>query len=199
MVRKILHTPNHRIVKGTEFLIASVKELRAEGLKVELDLLEGVSNNIIRSRMREADILADQFVLTGYALSACEGMASGLPVMSNVENETLTRVFRRYSFLDECPILSTSPESLKSNLRALVTRPKLREELGRAGRAFIEKYHSIESGRYLFRHVYDRLLHGSTSDLMNLYHPLHSPHVNLPRIEHRLCENRLVDSDEIQY
>ena len=38
-------------------------------------------------------------------------MASGLPVLANLDHEAYTTVFRRYAFLNECPILSSSPET----------------------------------------------------------------------------------------
>jgi glycosyltransferase involved in cell wall biosynthesis len=86
-------------------------------------------------------------------MSALEGMASGLPILSNLDSETYTRVFRRYAFLNECPILSTTPETVKDHLRVLVTHPQLRKELGEAGRKYVEKYthmirQSIFSNRY---------------------------------------------------
>ena len=123
-VVKVMHTPNHRGAKGTEFLIEVVEVLQREGLKIELVLLENVPNDKVREMMQEVDILADQFIATAYALSAIEGMASGLPVMSNLENEAYTRVFRRYAFLNECPILSTMPETLEGNLRLLSKKPE---------------------------------------------------------------------------
>jgi glycosyltransferase involved in cell wall biosynthesis len=188
---KVIHTPNHRGFKGTEFLVQAVEELKAEGLKVELVLLEGVQNSEVRRLMQEADILAEQFI-QGYALSAIEGMASGLPVMSNLESEHYTRAFRRYAFLNECPIVSTSPETLKRNLRALVTDPALREQLGRAGRQYVEKYHSYETARYLFGSIYEKILGGKDVDLMNLFHPLKSEYNRRrPLVEHPLVESRL--------
>ena len=48
--------------------------------------------------MPTADIHVDQ-LLMGYAMSAIEGLATGLPVLSNLENEQITRVFRRFSYL----------------------------------------------------------------------------------------------------
>ena len=84
---KIIHTPNHRGFKGTEFLVAAVNELRSEGLKIELILLEGVKNELVRHIMEnDADILAEQFIATAYAMSGIEGMASGLPVLANLNN-----------------------------------------------------------------------------------------------------------------
>ena len=95
---KIIHTPNHTDFKGTEFLIDAVAQLKEEGLLVDLILLERVPNEKVRKLMQTADILAEQFIFTGYALSGLEGMASGLPVLANLDQEAYTRVFRRYAF-----------------------------------------------------------------------------------------------------
>lgn len=194
---RVLHTPNHRGYKGTEFLVHAVEALKQEGLDVELVLLEGVSNDRVRDWMQKVDILAEQFIFTGYALSAVEGMASGLPVIANLEDEHYTRVFRRYAFLDECPILSATPETLKDRLRVLITQPRLREELGRAGRAYAEKYCSYETSQYLFGSVYDKILHGKDVDLMDLFHPLKSEfNRRRPRVRHPLYENCLPPAGE---
>ncbi|MCS7165990.1 MAG: aminotransferase, partial [Candidatus Calescibacterium sp.] len=83
---KVVHSPNHRGLKGTEFLIKTVEELKEEGLKIELILLEKVQNDIVREIMQEADILAEQFIIPGYGLNGIEGMASGLPVLANLDD-----------------------------------------------------------------------------------------------------------------
>jgi glycosyltransferase involved in cell wall biosynthesis len=189
---RVLHTPNHRGFKGTEFLIEAVEDLQREGLLVELVLLEGVPNDQVRKTMLEVDILAEQFLASIYALSGIEGMASGLPVLVNLESEPHTRPFRRYSYLDECPALSTSPETIRANLRRLVADPSLRETLGRAGRRYVEKYHSYATAQYMFGAIYRQLLDGEVVDLMRLFHPLLSPYMKAtPRIDHPLVENRL--------
>lgn len=190
---RVIHTPNHRGFKGTEFIIDAVDKLKKEGYKVELILLEKVPNDQVLAVMQEADVLAEQLIFSGgYALSGIEGMATGLPVLANISNEAYTRVFRRYSFLNECPILSTNPENIQENLRILVTNPELREELGRAGRAFVEKYHSYETAQYLFSSVYDKILHGKDVDLMTLFHPLKSKYnMRKPYVQHPLFENQL--------
>lgn len=189
---KVLHAPNHRGFKGTEFIIDAVDRLKAEGLQVELVLVEKVSNRRIRELMQEVDILADQCIMTGYAINSMEGMASGLPVLANHEEEIYTRVFRRYGFLNECPILSTSPENIVDNIRVLVTNPSLRETLGKAGRKFVEKYHSFASAQYLFGSIYDKILDGKDVDLMNLFHPLTSAYNRrTPHIDHPLVDSRL--------
>jgi hypothetical protein len=189
---RVLHTPNHRGFKGTEFLLRAVQELQREGLLVELVLLESVPNEQVRRTMQEVDILAEQFIASVYALSGIEGMASGLPVLVNLESEPHTRPFRRYSYLDECPALSTTPETITANLRRLVTDPALRETLGRAGRRYVEKYHSFATAQYMFGAIYRRLFDGEAVDLMRLFDPVTSPYVAAtPRIDHPLIENRL--------
>jgi len=189
---QILHAPNHRGAKGTEFLIHAVAQLKEEGLAIELILAEKRQNEELRELMQHGDILADQLVLPGYGMAAIEGMASGLPVISNLELDAYTRIFRRYSFLDECPIIAASPETIKRNLRILIRNPSLRRELGRAGRTYVEKYHSYATAQYLFGAIYRKLLDGEDVDLMNLFHPLKSPYGRgMPRVKHPLVENRL--------
>ena len=189
----VIHTPNHRGFKGSEFLIKAVEELQAEGLQVKLILLERLQNDEVRRIMREeADILAEQFIATAYAMSGIEGMATGLPVIANLDHPAYTQPFRRYSFLNECPILSTTPESLKEHLRMLITRPELREALGKAGRVFVTKYHSERTAQFLFSKVYDRIWFGREVDLINLFHPLLGEYAcDQPKTDHPLVENRL--------
>lgn len=195
-VVQVLHSPNHRGFKGTEYLIQAINELKEEGLQIELVLLEKVQNIRVRELMQEVDILAEQFIFTGYALSGIEGMASGLPVLANLDHEAYTTVFRRYSFLNECPILSTTPETLKDNLRLLITNPELRKELGELGRKYAEKYHSYEMAQYLFTHIF-RKLDGEDIDLMNLFHPLKSEYVQNNYIKTPLVNNRYIPKEEV--
>jgi hypothetical protein len=189
---RIIHTPNHRVFKGTEFIIDAVDRLKARGLLVELDLLEGVKNTEVRARMQLADILVEQIIVAGYALSAIEGMASGLTVLSNLTDERFLQVFRRYSYLDECPIVAASPETIGEVLEKLIRSPRLRAMLGRAGRAYVEKYHSDEMARFLFGTIHDKVLGRREVDLINLFHPLKSEWMrSRPRIEHPLERNRI--------
>jgi glycosyltransferase involved in cell wall biosynthesis len=174
---RVMHAPNHRGVKGTEFLVAAVETLRAEGLDIDLELVEGRPNEEVRALMQEVDVFADQFILTGYGLAAVEAMASGLPAMCNLEDDYVMRVFRLYSFFGECPVVSASPELIADRLRLLVTSPGLRRELGEAGRRYVERFHSEAASQYLFGSIYRKLLDGEDVDLMNLFHPLKSPYM----------------------
>lgn len=138
----VIHAPNHRATKGTSHLERAVRELRADGLKIGLQILERRPNDEVRAAIRSCDIVADQFMDPGYALFSIESMASGKPVlcrMSPIAEELRTES------LDACPIVDTDPGNLRENLKRLVEDPALRRELGRAGRRFALDYHSSEA------------------------------------------------------
>jgi len=189
---KILHTPNHRGFKGTEFIIKAVADLKNEGLNVELILLEATPNDKVNEIMADADILAEQLIIA-HGLSAVEGMAKGLAVISNFEDEQRNKVFRTYSYLNECPIVSASPESITDVLRTLVVNPLLRHELGVAGRAYVEKYHSYAYGQFLFGQIYKKIWDGENIDMLNIFHPCNPGSYNnmQPIIPHPLLKNKI--------
>jgi glycosyltransferase involved in cell wall biosynthesis len=190
----VAHTPNHRGVKGTEYIIEAVSTLQKEGLNVKLELLEGVPNDFIRNRFSsKVDILVEQLNGYGYALSGLEGMASGLPVISSPQNNDFIEPFRLWSYFDECPIVGSSSKLITSDLRKLVVNPDLRNSLGNAGREYVEKYHGLDSAQFFFRNVID-YVYGKKKSLMNLYHPLTGEYPNRsPKIQHPLVNNQIVD------
>jgi glycosyltransferase involved in cell wall biosynthesis len=149
----IVHAPNHRRYKGTRFLIDAVERLRAEGVPVELTLVEGVVSEEARRIYAEADIIADQFLIGAYAVFAIEGMALGRPVVCYLNNR-----FRRFHpEWEECPIVSASPPELRSQLARLAADIELRRELGRRGPLYVERYHSLESVGRDMDAIYRRL------------------------------------------
>jgi glycosyltransferase involved in cell wall biosynthesis len=188
----ISHFPNHRGFKGTEFIKNAIDELISQGFKIKFNIVEKKKNYQVREILKNSDILAEQLIAGAFGLNALEGMATGIPVISNLSNEFLNKVFRRYSFLNECPVVSGTPETIKDVLRVLITNPQLREELGRAGRQYVEKYHSNKTAQYVFGSIYDKLINNKDVDLMNLFHPILSPYnKELPFVKHPLVNNQL--------
>ena len=189
----VAHAPNHRGFKGSEFVIDAVRQLQLEGLKVELILIEKVQNEEVRRLFQsEVDILVEQLIATGHGMNALEGMSCGLPVMSNLEDNRYTTIFRRWSFLNECPIVSASPETVVHNLRELIRRPELRRKIGLASRQYVEKYHDSDSAQHLFSNIL-KYVYGEIDSLINLYHPLLGTYSKRkPLIKHPLINNRII-------
>jgi hypothetical protein len=168
---RIVHAANHRGFKGTDFLIAAVDQLRADGHDVELDVVERTTNDDVLRRMARADIYVDQLV-AGYAFAALEAMALGKVVISPVDGTEATQVFRRYSYLDECPIVNASPETIYAVLLGLIADRAYWPETGRASRAFCERRHSFDASTEMWDAIFRRVWFGENVDLINYYHPL---------------------------
>jgi glycosyltransferase involved in cell wall biosynthesis len=159
---RVVHAPNHRGLKGTEVLIEACNELAAEGHDVELRLLERVPNDRVRLEMATADIVAEQFLL-GYGLTAIEGMSLGRPVLSNLSDDFYYASFRGETGLEECPIVDTTPDRIKDNLRRLIADDTLRRELGEAGRAYVLRHHSYEAVARMWTQIYRHVWHGEAA------------------------------------
>lgn len=160
----VIHAPNHRGLKGTEFLVSACRELEQEGLPIRLELLENVPNADVKRIMGDADIVAEQF-LHGYALTAMEGMSLGKPVLSNLSDDAYYEVLRLYGGLDECPIVNTPVRELKHELRRLVLDPELRASLGRAGRTYVLRHHSYEAVGRMWELVYRQVWLGEKLEI----------------------------------
>lgn len=190
----VFHCPNHRGTKGTEFIVQAVEDLRKEGLKIKLTLIEKMQNSELLKKMyEEADILAEQVILNSYGLNGIEGMAMGLPIICNLESHFQTKVFRVYSYLNECPAVSADPEDVKEQLRILIKNPALREKLGRFGRMYVEKYHSRATSQYMYELMLRKVWHNENVDLLNAFHPLKDNPLKKihPPIEHGMRRNKL--------
>jgi glycosyltransferase involved in cell wall biosynthesis len=133
----IAHAPTDRRVKGTSHVIEAVDQLRREGVPIRLDLVEGTNRQEVFGRVAQADVLVDQLLIGWYGGVAVEAMALGRPVLAYIrEEEPDDNPFR-----DSLPIVRTSPATLAADLRSLAADRERRHELGRAGRAFVEKHH----------------------------------------------------------
>jgi len=194
---RIAHAPNHRGFKGSEFVIEAVRQLQAEGVQVELLLIEGKPNSEVKRILyEEADILVEQLICPGHGLNALEGMASGLPVVCNLENDDYLRPLRRWSYFGQCPLVSAEPENLIEVLRQLISEPKLRHHLGRAGRDYIEKYQGKSAAQFFYMKVIDYVC-GNGGHLIHLFHPLTSARMKeLGPIDHPLKNSKLPKSEK---
>jgi glycosyltransferase involved in cell wall biosynthesis len=149
----VVHSPNHPEYKGTRYLVEAVERLQREGMAVELVLVQGMPNDEARAAYERAHVIADQFLIGAYALFAIEGMALGKPVLCFL-NERFAPSHPEWS---ECPIVSTTPETIAANLRRLADDPGLREDIGRRGPPYVEKYHSLRAVGAQFDGIYRSL------------------------------------------
>ena len=148
---RVVHSPNHRHFKGTRFLEAAVGSLLRKGSEIELDLVEGVPYVEARRRYAEADVVFAQCLAGSPGYTEIEAMATGKPVISYIRGPGYL------AHSPGCPIVSATPETLESEMEALVRDPALRKSLGRRGREWVEAYWSYEALAPAYERFHDEL------------------------------------------
>ena len=136
----IVHAPNHRMFKGTHFLIEAIEKLQSRGFPVQLTLVEKLPNSEALKIYRTADIIFDQCLIGFHGYFALEGMAMGKPVMCYIRKpqEYLLNP-------EECPIINTHIDTLEQDIEELVNdRDRLRK-IGIKSRQYIEKYFTLDA------------------------------------------------------
>ena len=168
---RIAHAPNHRGVKGTEFVIDVINSLKNKGYLIELVLIENMKNREVKEVLKRCDILIDQLNL-GYAMNAIEGMALSMPVITNLTNKAYIKVFEQYAYLQECPLVSSDYKTLYNALEELIQDSEKRKRLGMSGREYVSKYHSKKTAYLMFSRIYENVWFDAKNDLINYFHPL---------------------------
>jgi len=188
---RIAHFPNHRGVKGTEFIMQACEQLIKEGVEIELDFFQGLSNEEALSRIRDSsDIVVESVTGPGHGLTAIESMSLGKVVINNLDDDNFFDPFRRYSFFAQCPIVSANPENIKEVIRKLALDRNLRDELSKAGREYVVRFHSLKAAQVLFSHVFEYVL-GNGPRPINLFHPISGYYSGFDPIPNPLKKNRI--------
>ena len=141
----VLHAPNHKNIKGSQFFINAVEELKAEGYPIEIRLLEKLPNEELKKAILEADIVADQLIIGWYAMYALESMAMGKPVLCYLRNDlydlyAVSGLVQR----DEIPLINCTPFDVKEKIKELVQNRGKIAEIGKKSREYVIKHHSLE-------------------------------------------------------
>lgn len=137
---KFVHAPSNRDVKGTTLIEDAVAALRQQGFNIELDLVEGLSNEEALRRIEDSDILIDQLFAGWYGGVAVEAMALGKPVVAYLRESDLVQI--PAEMRSQIPIIRTDSDSLVETLRKIATSS--RAELmnrARSSRRFAEVWH----------------------------------------------------------
>ncbi len=88
--------------------------------------------------MKQCDVYIDQLIIGGHGYAALEAMAFGKPVVGYI-NPVLGK-----DYPSDLPIFNANPDNIAERLEVLIKDAALRNELGKKGRAYAEKYHDGE-------------------------------------------------------
>lgn len=155
----VLHAPSHRGVKGTRFVLDAVRRLEAEGIPFKFLLVEGLSHAEAKALYPQADLLVDQLLLGWYGALAVELMALGKPVICYLREDDLR--FLPAGMRAELPVINATPESLYAVLKLWLTERRAGlAELGRRGRAYVERWHDPQQIARQLKGDYEEILAG---------------------------------------
>lgn len=130
----IVHAPSREAFKGTRDILASLEELRAEGLNFELVNPEKIPNRQLKRLLHTADIVIDALGCGGHGMLANEAMASGCAVLGINTPHISPIPFHR-------PIIPISRENLKEQIRRVVLDMPFRRRVAEAGIEYANVVH----------------------------------------------------------
>ncbi|TLS50847.1 glycosyltransferase [Paenibacillus antri] len=147
----VVHAPSNREVKGTAHLLSAVERLRKEGVPFRFRLIEKLPHEQAMRLYRECAVVVDQLLIGSYANLSMEAMAMGKPAICYIREDLLD------AYPPGLPIVNANPETIYDVLKRLLTQPERWNQLGRDGRRYVERHHSLEN---------------AASRLLNVYHAI---------------------------
>lgn len=147
----VIHAPTHKYVKGTEFVLQAIEQLRRDGLSFKFQLIEKLTQEEAYRRYREADIIIDQLLQGSFGVVSLEAMALGKPVICYIRNDLIP------TYPQPLPIVNANPRTVYEKLKTLITKPELRRSLGEQGRKYVVDHHNWIAQAKQLKEIYDKL------------------------------------------
>lgn len=147
----VVHSPTANVTKGTEAVLQAVEKLQSK-LDFDFRLITGMPREKALKVIQQADIFLDQFVLGDRGLASLEAMAFGKPVICYIKSSLIK------AYPSDLPILNATKETLVDKLEELIRNETLRNQVGKASREYVEKYHDATRITPLLTEIYTHLI-----------------------------------------
>lgn len=152
-------TVEGRNIKSSHIILPLCDELRDEGFDIELVNPTGISNQDIRFLQVQVDIAVEMLTFGWFGANARELLMMAKPVVCFIRPEWLEAIGEELpEFVDDLPIVSATPTTVKSVVIDLINNPEKRKEIGLRGRHFALKWHSAAVAGKRFDAIYRALL-----------------------------------------
>lgn len=131
----ILHIPTEPWVKGTDLIIEACDRLKNEGYKFEFKLKRQLTQQELYKEIVNCDIYVDELKCGAHGVTAVEAMCAGKPTLTYIRDDLVKE------YPQDLPLVNTNPDTIYENLKTLIVDSRLRNEIGKASREYVEKYH----------------------------------------------------------
>jgi glycosyltransferase involved in cell wall biosynthesis len=134
----LLHVPTNPHVKGTEYIVRAVENLKNKGLNFEFKMVRQLTQEQFYEVLGRCDVYIDELRCGSYGMTAVEAMAMGKPTTSYIRDNLVDKYPR------DLPLVNVNPDTIESVLEQLILEAQSRHRIGVASRAYVERYHDAE-------------------------------------------------------
>ncbi len=137
---RIIHSPTHKIIKGTPEILAAIEEVKKKK-DIEFLLVENTPREEVLKIKETCHIAIDQIGNrggTGYGINSLETLSMGLPTITDMNCGMDT-------WLPENPFIVADKDNLAEKILELIDNEELRRAKRNVSRAWVDKYHSYSS------------------------------------------------------
>lgn len=155
-VLKIIHAPTNRAAKGTDAIVTAIERLRTTHPgRFEFEMIENLPNEQALARYADADVVVDQILIGWYGGLAVEVMKMGKPVIARVAVEDLAFVPPQMAADLKYAIINADPHTIGEQLRRALDEPEWLRATGKAGRAYVERWHDPQYVAHITKARYE--------------------------------------------
>jgi len=145
----VVHVPSNPWLKGSALVEPSVRSAEADGV-VAYRAASGLPADGVRELYRDADVVLDQFRLGIYGVAACEAMAAGRLVVSDVDAGVRAAVRARTGL--DLPVRQAAAEQVGDVLRDAAGAGRAdASALARSGPGFVADVHDGRRSAHVLR------------------------------------------------
>jgi hypothetical protein len=147
----VLHSPTAPVAKGTPAVLEAVERLKGR-ISFDFQIIHGVPRQEALQMVQKADIFLDQFVSGEYGMATLEAMALGKPVVCYIKPSMVGK------YPPDCPIVNANQDNLREVLESLLNKGRVRHEIGRESRTYVEKYHDAAVLAHKLVEIYKEMM-----------------------------------------
>lgn len=131
----IVFASNHPGIEGLEHIQKSIENLKATGLNIEFNHLEGVNHDHVLRALKRAHLSIGKMKMGYYANAQVESLALGVPVVTFIRKEFQTQA------LEHSGLILTDLDHLEETLRDYIENPEKLKQKSDLAKVTAKQHH----------------------------------------------------------
>ncbi|WP_130411452.1 glycosyltransferase [Xylanimonas ulmi] len=144
----VVHAPSRSALKGTDVIDPVLRGLHRSGL-IEYRSASGLDRDGMQKLYRGADVVVDQLRMGIYGVAACEALAAGRVVISQVSDQV--RAAARDASGQDLPVVQATPDTLEETIRGVLDDVTGARNVASRGPGFVRQLHDGRASARVLR------------------------------------------------